>query len=307
MDGRGRVTRGHKTRGPEARERKGERDRDSSGDGRQKRRCRTEASRWAGERASQASMAERKEESVMDKITEKFHGGSSSSSSSDDEGRSGSSSSVKAKIYRLFGREKPVHSVLGGGKPADLFLWRNKKISGGVLAGATAIWLLFEVLEYHLLTLLCHGFILTLGILFLWSNASAFVNKCPPNIPEVKIPEDLAVNVARSLRYEINRGFASLRAIGQGRDLKKFLIVVAGLWILSFLGSCCNFLTLFYIGICGFLLQFVTYICAISLPSIVSLIMPSCLQSSWCFTPCLFCMRSMRTRSMLLERRPWLS
>ncbi|KAM3405523.1 hypothetical protein ACQJBY_008175 [Aegilops geniculata] len=195
-------------------------------------------------------MAEHKEESVMDKIAEKFHGGSSSSSSSsssDDEGKLGSSSSVKAKIYRLFGREKPVHSVLGGGKPADLFLWRNKKISGGVLAGATAIWLLFEVLEYHLLTLLCHGFILTLGILFLWSNFSAFVNKCPPNIPEVKIPEDLAVNVARSLRYEINRGFASLRAIGQGRDLKKFLIVVAGLWILSFLGSCCNFLTLFYI------------------------------------------------------------
>ena len=62
-------------------------------------------------------MAEHKEESVMDKITEKFHGGSSSSSSSDDDERkSGSSSSVKAKIYRLFGREKPVHSVLGGGK-----------------------------------------------------------------------------------------------------------------------------------------------------------------------------------------------
>ena len=36
---------------------------------------------------------------------------------------------------------------------ADLFLWRNKKISVGVLAGATAIWLLFEVLEYHLLML----------------------------------------------------------------------------------------------------------------------------------------------------------
>uniref|UniRef100_A0ACD5U0J1 Uncharacterized protein n=1 Tax=Avena sativa TaxID=4498 RepID=A0ACD5U0J1_AVESA len=194
-------------------------------------------------------MAEHKEESVMDKISEKLHG-SSSSSGSDDEGRSSSPSAaaaVKAKIYRLFGREKPVHSVLGGGKPADLFLWRNKKISGGVLAGATSIWLLFEVLEYHLLTLFCHCLILTLGTLFLWSNASAFINKSPPNIPEVKIPEDLAVNVARSLRYEINRGFASLRAIGQGRDLKKFLIVIAGLWILSALGSCCNFLTLFYI------------------------------------------------------------
>ena len=60
---------------------------------------------------------------------------------------------------------------------ADLFLWRNKKISGGVLAGATSIWLLFEVLEYHLLTLFCHCLILTLGTLFLWSNASAFINK----------------------------------------------------------------------------------------------------------------------------------
>ncbi|XP_048552918.1 F-box protein At1g55000-like [Triticum urartu] len=32
---------------------------------------------------------------------------------------------------------------------ADLFLWRNKKISVGVLAGATAIWLLFEEKNEH--------------------------------------------------------------------------------------------------------------------------------------------------------------
>jgi hypothetical protein len=56
--------------------------------------------------------------SVMDKISDKLHGrggGSSSSSDSDDE-RSSATAAVKAKIYRLFGREKPVHSVLGGGK-----------------------------------------------------------------------------------------------------------------------------------------------------------------------------------------------
>ncbi|KAL5226673.1 hypothetical protein ABZP36_014938 [Zizania latifolia] len=199
-------------------------------------------------------MAEHKEETVMDKISEKLHGGDISSSSSDsDDDKKGSSTAaeaeaMKAKIYRLFGRERPVHSVLGGGKPADLVLWRNKKISGGVLAGATAIWLLFEVMEYHLLTLLCHCFILSLAVLFLWSNASAFINKSPPNIPEVKIPEDLTVNIALSLRYEINRGFATLREIGLGRDLKKFLVVIAGLWSLSVLGSSCNFLTLFYIG-----------------------------------------------------------
>ena len=66
-------------------------------------------------------MAEHKEESVMDKISDKFHGGDSSSSDSDDEKKGSSSAApsaeaVKAKIYRLFGRERPVHSVLGGGK-----------------------------------------------------------------------------------------------------------------------------------------------------------------------------------------------
>ncbi len=185
-------------------------------------------------------------ESLLEKITEKFHGHDSSSSDSDSD-KPASPSSVKAKIFRLFGREKPVHTIFGGGKPADVFLWRNKKISAGVLGGATAAWVLFELLEYHLLTLVCHILILTLAILFLWANATTFINKSPPRIPEVHIPEDPYLQVVNALRIEINRGFAVLREIASGRDLKKFLIVIAGLWVLSILGSCCNFLTLFYI------------------------------------------------------------
>ncbi|XP_077212444.1 reticulon-like protein B2 [Tasmannia lanceolata] len=190
-------------------------------------------------------MAEQKEESIMDKITEKFHHDDSSSSDSDDE--KSSPSTVKSAVYRLFGREKPVHKVFGGGKPADVFLWRNKKISAGVLGGATAIWVLFELLEYHLLTLVCHCLILSLAILFLWSNATTFINKSPPRIPEVNIPEDVVESIALSLRFEINRAFAILRDVASGRDLRKFLAVIAGLWVLSIVGSCCNFLTLFYI------------------------------------------------------------
>lgn len=192
------------------------------------------------------------EESVMDKITEKIHGhDSSSSSDSDNDEKSKSSPSspspIKSKIYRLFGREKPVHKVLGGGKPADVFLWRNKKISAGVLGGATAVWVLFELIEYHLLTLVCHGLILALAVLFLWSNASTFINKSPPRIPEIHIPEEPVLEVAAALRIEINHAFAILRDIASGRDLKKFLSVIAGLWVLSIVGSWCNFLTLFYI------------------------------------------------------------
>ncbi|GLT34807.1 hypothetical protein SLA2020_093020 [Shorea laevis] len=187
------------------------------------------------------------ESSLMEKISEKIHDHHDSSSSSDSDHEKSSPSAVKSKIYRLFGRERPVHKVLGGGKPADIFLWRNKKISAGALGVATAIWVLFELLEYHLLTLVCHCLIVALAILFLWANATVFLSKSPPHIPEVHIPKEPVLQFAAALRFEINRAFAVLRDIASGRDLKKFLSVIAGLWVLSIVGSCCNSLTLFYI------------------------------------------------------------
>lgn len=186
-------------------------------------------------------------ESVMEKINEKLHDHNSSSSDSEDEKEKISSvDAVKAKIYRLFGRERPVHKVLGGGKPADIFLWRDKKITAGVLGFATSLWVLFELLQYHLLTLVCHILILALAVLFLWSNASTFINKSPPQIPDVILPEDIVLGVAAALRIEINRALEVFRDIASGKELKKFLGVIAGLWVLSILGNCWNFLTLFY-------------------------------------------------------------
>ncbi|KAL8495092.1 hypothetical protein ACS0TY_019307 [Phlomoides rotata] len=203
--------------------------------------------------AEQEEISDPGVESLTDKISDKFHGGgdsSSSSSSSDSEPEAKvttTESTSKEKIYRLFGREKPVHKVFGGGKPADIFLWRNKKISGSMLGLATAVWVLFEILEYHLLTLICHIAVLVLSLSFLWSNASIFINKRPPHIPEVRLPAEPFLEVASALRIEINRAFTVLREIASGRDLKKFLGVVAGLWFVSIMGSCCSFLTLFYI------------------------------------------------------------
>ncbi|KAL8557325.1 hypothetical protein ACS0TY_004676 [Phlomoides rotata] len=198
-------------------------------------------------------------ESLVDKITEKFHGSDSSSSDSDgDVDIKSAASAVKSKIYRLFGRENPVHTVLGGGKPADIFLWKDKKITAGVLGFATAIWVLFELLQYHLLSLVCHVLILGLAIVFLWSNASTFINKSPPKLPEVVLPEDIVLGVASALRVEFNRAFFLIREIASGRDLKKFLAVIAGLWVLSVVGTCFNFLTLFYI--CFVLLHTVPFL-----------------------------------------------
>ncbi|KAL0794015.1 hypothetical protein Bca101_065392 [Brassica carinata] len=177
----------------------------------------------------------------MEKIAEKIHGhDASSSSDSDDDKKASSPSSIKTKIYRLFGREKPVHKVFGGGKPADIFLWRNKKVSGGVLGAATLSWILFELLQYNLLTLFGHISILALAVLFLWSSATTFIHNSHLR--------GCSHFHASGLRMEINRGFTLLRNIALGRDLKKFLMVVAGLWVLSKVGSSCNFLTLIYIA-----------------------------------------------------------
>ncbi|KAL1549799.1 reticulon-like protein B5 [Salvia divinorum] len=207
--------------------------------------------------AEQEEISDPRTESLTDKISDKINGGadgdvhtSSSSSSSDSEqedDKIATESSVKENIYQVFGPEKPVHKVFGGGKPADVFLWRNKKISALLLGVATVVWVFFELLEYHLLTLVCHIAILMLSLSFLWSNASVLLNKWPPHIPEVRLPQELFVEIASALRSGINHAFAALRDIASGRDLKKFLGVVFGLWFLSIVGSCCSFLTLSYI------------------------------------------------------------
>lgn len=54
-------------------------------------------------------------ESFAENTTEKLQR-HDSSSSSDSANEKSSPSAVKAAVYRLFGRQRPVHNVLGGGK-----------------------------------------------------------------------------------------------------------------------------------------------------------------------------------------------
>ncbi|RVW68117.1 Reticulon-like protein B5 [Vitis vinifera] len=204
-------------------------------------------------------------ESVMEKITAKLHGHDSPSSSDSEDGKKSLVEAVKSKSFRLFGREKAssqgprgwktmnlsissyIHTYIYFGAAADVFLWRNKKISASVLGCATAIWVLFEMLEYQLLPLLCHIVMLSLASLFLWSNASIVIKKSPPNIPEVGVPEKAVMEITSALLYAINRGLTSLHNIASGRHLKQFLAVTAGLWVLSAVGRWCDFITLFYL------------------------------------------------------------
>lgn len=147
----------------------------------------------------------------------------------------------------LFGRQKPVHSALGGGKPADVILWRNKQMSAALLAASTVIWLLFEWIGYHLIPFICHFLILSLATLFLWSNLSFYVHKSPLNLPEVQLPEDLCMTVAFLLRDRCNQAIGILWEVASGKDLKRFLMAIFSLWVISIVGSWFDFLTIVYI------------------------------------------------------------
>lgn len=158
------------------------------------------------------------------------------------------SNSAASQFNRLFGRQKPVYHLLGGGKSADVLLWRNKKISASVLSSATAVWVLFQWLNYHFLTLLCFALVLGMVVLFLWSNASGLVNRSSSRPPHMVLPEELFANIGISVGAEVNRALGFLQDVACGRNLKQFLAVVASLLAVAMIGSCCNFLTVLYIG-----------------------------------------------------------
>ncbi|KAL6554423.1 hypothetical protein OROMI_020096 [Orobanche minor] len=158
------------------------------------------------------------------------------------------SNSVTSQFNRLFGREKPVHHLLGGGKSADVLLWRNKKISASVLTGATIVWVLFEWLNYHLLTLVSFALVLVMLAQFVWKNASGIINRYPSKVPRLVLSEDVFVNIGKAVGCEVNRGLGYLQDVACEGNTKQFLLVIGSFWAAAVIGSWCNFLTVIYIG-----------------------------------------------------------
>ncbi|KAJ4828925.1 Reticulon-like protein B8 [Turnera subulata] len=148
--------------------------------------------------------------------------------------------SVTSRFNRLFGRQKPIHHLLGGGKSAD--------ISASVLTGATAIWVLFEWLNYHFLTLVCFALVLGMLCQFVWTNASGFLSRSPSKVPRVVVPQEVFVSIGRTIGAEVNHALQFLQDVACGGNLKQFLLVVTSIWVAAIIGSWCNFLTVFYIG-----------------------------------------------------------
>ncbi|THU71056.1 hypothetical protein C4D60_Mb08t31500 [Musa balbisiana] len=178
-----------------------------------------------------------------------------------------------------FHRRRPLHDRLGGRKVADVLLWRNKQLSAGIVAGATFVWFLFEVLEYHFLSLMCHISIAAMLVLFIWSNLEALVHRDARRMPELVLSEEAIRGLAFFLHAKLSRLTSILLGIADGKDLKLFLSVrelvtplcsmqqahvlllpqaIASLWVVSVIGSYCSSLTLAYLGL----------LCVLALPAL---------------------------------------
>ncbi|XP_068644016.1 reticulon-like protein B9 [Aristolochia californica] len=159
-------------------------------------------------------------------------------SDSDDE-----SSRVPTK---LFGRQRHLHAVFGGGRVADVILWRNKNLSAAILIGFSLMWFLFEVVEYPFLTLMCHISITAMLLLFIWSNGAALFDRSPPKIPEMILSESAFRELSLAVRAELNRLLSILNDIASGKDLFLFILSIIVLWILSVVGSYFSSLSILY-------------------------------------------------------------
>ncbi|KAF2321042.1 hypothetical protein GH714_033107 [Hevea brasiliensis] len=69
------------------------------------------------------------------------------------------------------------------------------------------------------------------------------------SLPDLEISEETIVKAAGVLQVYANHALSIAREIVIGRNLKLFLQVAFGLWLASYIGSLCNFLTLVYIGV----------------------------------------------------------
>lgn len=165
-----------------------------------------------------------------------------------DGGGEGNPSTSGGSSYRLFGRQTTVHQMMGGGRAADVILWKRRHVSFGIIVVATVAWLLFERSGVSLLSICSDVLLILVVLLFIRANYAASKNNQPQTLPELVLSEEMVNNAAASFRVKINYALLVAHDITLGKDFRLFFKVVICLWLLSAIGSVLSFFTLAYIG-----------------------------------------------------------
>ncbi|KAI5670387.1 hypothetical protein M9H77_10751 [Catharanthus roseus] len=160
----------------------------------------------------------------------------------------GAPSTSTSSPYKLFGRQNSVHQMMGGGKAADVILWRRRHVSVGVIVVATAAWFLFERSGLSFLSICCDVLLILVVLRFLHAKYAVRRKRPLRSLPELVLSEEMVNSAAASFRAKINYLLLMAHDITLGKDFKLFFKVVIALWLLSVIGSLISFYTLAYIG-----------------------------------------------------------
>nr|GMD53006.1 reticulon-like protein B16 [Ipomoea batatas] len=131
-----------------------------------------------------------------------------------------STAPASSSPFKLFRRQSSFHQMMGGGKAADVILWRWRRGSFGIIVIATVAWLLFEHSGLPFLSV-CSDILLVLTVLlFLRANYAAYKNKQLQTLPQLVLSEEMVNNAAASFRVKINYMLLMAHDITLGKDFK---------------------------------------------------------------------------------------
>ncbi|KAK9934692.1 hypothetical protein M0R45_021827 [Rubus argutus] len=114
----------------------------------------------------------------------------------------------------------PLHAILGGGKVADIMLWKDKKLAAAILLAFTTIWLLLQC------------------------KVAGRINRRPPEI-NIQLPQSTWIYLFETINWFLLK----FCEIISGKNFELFFVAMAGLYILSAIGTHVSFFSLFYIAI----------------------------------------------------------
>eukprot|EP00897_Mesotaenium_endlicherianum_P002360 jgi/Mesen1/2151/ME000152S01238 len=139
--------------------------------------------------------------------------------------------------------------MLGGGKTADVLLWKEWKISASILGVVAMTYILFEWSGYTLLTLLANTLLILVVAVFVWAQAAHLLNRAPPPLPKLVLSEDQVMWFGNVVRTEVNRALAIAHSVALGNDYKLFAKVVVALYAIATIGAWFNFLSLTFVAV----------------------------------------------------------
>ncbi|CAH1421028.1 unnamed protein product [Lactuca virosa] len=141
-----------------------------------------------------------------------------------------------------------LHQDHGNYSMKDVIMWRKKRVSLGVVTTATVLWVVMEVYGYNFITVASWIGIFLVSSVFTWANIYKLIYKEEPSMSGLGISEKTVTGIANWIRVSGEEAMRWVFKVGAQSEWYVFAAAVAGLWLLSVIGSCSDLLTLLYIG-----------------------------------------------------------